>query len=121
MLSRKILLTKAVNVHLIFIVTPTFRAVIITSSAPKFASVLLICPTPHWGNTFPTFVVHLLSQKALSAERNEKSTSMKLSRFHEFCDDNIESMMGKYDYVPGINSPYDESISLQTHAMLNTG
>ena len=29
--------------------------------------------------------------------------------------------MGEYDYVPGINSPYDAGVNLHTKAILDTG
>ena len=42
-------------------------------------------------------------------------------RFVEFCDDNIRSDLGRYDYMPGINHPYDASIPCRSSAVLDTG
>ena len=60
----------------------------------------------HWGNTCPIFTQHLKSKRAFSAQYRKSMKDINIleqQSLHLFCDDNIESSMGKYDYVSGIN------------------
>jgi len=80
---------------------------------------------PHWGNTCPVLANHLKSKRANSA-LSRQSTSKTINqfeslRFEHFCDAQIRSTMGKYDYLPGINSPYDAGIQISSPAILDTG
>ena len=42
-------------------------------------------------------------------------------KFAEFCDDNIRSDLGHYDYMPVINHPYDAGITSHSSATLIPG
>ena len=79
--------------------------------------------TNHRGNTCPVLVNHLKSKRAnsaLSHQNNSKAISQFESlKFEEYCDDNIRSTMGRYDYVPGVNSPYDAGIHLSSPDILD--
>jgi len=41
--------------------------------------------------------------------------------FQRFCDNDIESSMGKYDYAPGINHLYDLGTTTNPPAILDRG
>jgi hypothetical protein len=56
--------------------------------------------------------------KAIYIKAIHQFESMK---FAEYCDDNIRSDLGRYDYMPGINHPYDAAISCQSSAILDAG
>ena len=42
-------------------------------------------------------------------------------KFAEYCDDNIRSDLGRYDYMPGINHPYDAGMISHSSVILDTG
>jgi len=68
---------------------------------------------------------HLKSKRANSA-LSRQNTSKAINqfealRFQDYCDDHIRTTTGNYDYVPGLNSPYDAGINISSPAILDTG
>jgi hypothetical protein len=46
---------------------------------------------------------------------------MQNDMFTKECDDGVRQQIDKYDYVPGINRPYDSGILSSSTAILNRG
>jgi len=79
---------------------------------------------PHWGNRCPVHANHLKTNRANLA-LTKQNTSKAIHQFEsmifaEYCD-NIRSDLGRYDYMPGINPPYDAGITSHSSAILDTG
>jgi hypothetical protein len=69
---------------------------------------------PHWGHlpSFSRSSEIKTSQLGIIPSNTSKAINQFESlKFEDYCDDHIRSSMGRYDYVPGINSPYDAGIS----------
>jgi len=54
-------------------------------------------------------------------QESKTVTQIANENFQAYCDFNIRLDMGRYDYVPGINSPYNAGIHKLIPAILDTG